>query len=86
MSNPVYFRQRATAYKQLALVAGDGSRAEGLFDVANMFNRMADDLRALQSLRPPERLKPRLLDVLRDKLVFAPRGEAGCRVALASKP
>jgi hypothetical protein len=50
MSNPQYFRSRAAEYRQLAKNSQNEIRAGNLFEVANLFNCMADDLIRLEQL------------------------------------
>jgi hypothetical protein len=51
MSNPEHFRGRADVYLQLALDCTDERNAETLFDIASMFNSMANELTLLRRVQ-----------------------------------
>ena len=54
MTNPEHFRSRAAAYRRLALASLDERCAGDLFEIASLFNSMADDLTFLiRPSRPP---------------------------------
>ena len=68
MANSDHFRSRAVAYRQLA-VDSKNERTEGdMFEIANMFNCMAEKLLALELPRVREQARPALFDALRGKL------------------
>jgi hypothetical protein len=48
MSSVEYFRARASAYRQLANASKDERVSGDMYEIACMFNHMADDLRARQ--------------------------------------
>jgi len=58
MSNPEHFRRRATAYRQLAQESLNEEIAGDMFEIAKMFNSMADDLTLLW--QTPEKHQPRV--------------------------
>lgn len=52
MSNPEHFRSRADAYRRFAHDSRDEVHAGDMFEIANLFNSMADDLARLRQPTP----------------------------------
>ena len=53
MSHPRHFRSRAAAYRQLARESRNEHHAGDMFEIANLFDSIANDLALLLSPRIP---------------------------------
>src|ERR1700730_1550984 len=85
MSSVEYFRARASAYRQLANASKVERVSGDLYELACMFNRMADDLHARQLVPVEEPTRSHLLYVLRKRLGDWRKNETSSRSATKSK-
>lgn len=80
MSNPEHFRSRAALYRQLAQNAKEERRAGDMFEIANLFTSMADELTLRMRPKPQQpKRKPAVFLLAIVTRAFQSRGHTRTR-------
>ena len=85
MSSVEYFRARASAYRQVANASQDERVSGGMYEIACMFNRTADDLHTRQLVLVEELTRSYLFYMPRKRLGDWRKNETSSRTATKCK-